>query len=76
MFNYDLNKKAWMKSVVFKNYPVSLNSQVRRKNRKILLLNKNCVSHLRYKLCTNQYQISISFCHYNKHFKAFGSGNY
>ena len=34
-----------MRSAIFENYLVSLDPQMRRKNQKIPLLNKNCVSH-------------------------------
>jgi hypothetical protein len=42
---YAANKKAWMTSGIFQQYVIKTNNELRRKNRKILLLVDNCPAH-------------------------------
>jgi hypothetical protein len=42
---YAANKKAWMTSDIFQQYISKWNNELRRKNRKILLLVDNCPAH-------------------------------
>jgi hypothetical protein len=42
---YAANKKAWMTSDIFQQYVSKWNNELRRKNRKMLLLVDNCPVH-------------------------------
>jgi 4-diphosphocytidyl-2C-methyl-D-erythritol kinase len=53
---YAANKKAWMTSDIFQQYVSKWNNELRRKNKKILLLVDNCLTNI-----TNLTNIKLMF---------------
>lgn len=44
-FEYDANRKAWMNSVVFAQWLLKLDNQMKKEKRKIILFIDNCTAH-------------------------------